>query len=87
MPTSRDLVNNAEYFRLGGQIGVETKRGCNRQCSYCVDPLAKGPTVRLRLPAEVADEMESLLHQGIDVFPPLRRRVQPAARSCPERLR
>jgi radical SAM superfamily enzyme YgiQ (UPF0313 family) len=68
VPTSRDLVDNAEYFRLGGQIGVETKRGCNRQCSYCVDPLAKGPTVRLRLPAEVADEIESFLRQGIDVF-------------------
>ena len=68
VPTRRDLVDNATYFRLGGQIGVETKRGCSRQCSYCVDPLAKGPTVRLRSPAEVADEMESLLRQGIDVF-------------------
>jgi radical SAM superfamily enzyme YgiQ (UPF0313 family) len=68
VPTDRDLVDNAAYFRLGGQIGVETKRGCNRQCSYCVDPLAKGSTVRLRSPAEVADEMESLLRQGIDVF-------------------
>jgi radical SAM superfamily enzyme YgiQ (UPF0313 family) len=68
VPTSRNLVDNTAYFRLGGQIGVETKRGCSRQCSYCVDPLAKGPTVRLRLPAEVADEMESLLRQRIDVF-------------------
>ncbi len=68
VPTTRDLVDNAEYFRLGGQIGIETKRGCNRQCSYCVDPLAKGPTVRLRSPAEVADEMDALLRQGIDVF-------------------
>ena len=68
VPADRDIVDNATYFRLGGQIGVETKRGCSRQCSYCVDPLAKGPTVRLRSPAEVADEMESLLRQGIDVF-------------------
>ncbi len=68
MPSGRELVDNGTYFRLGGQIGVETKRGCNRQCSYCVDPLAKGPVVRPRTPAEVADEMESLLRRGIDVF-------------------
>jgi radical SAM superfamily enzyme YgiQ (UPF0313 family) len=68
VPTNRDLVDNATYFRLGGQIGVETKRGCSRACSYCVDPLAKGPTVRLRTAREVAEEMESLLRQGIDVF-------------------
>ena len=68
IPTDRGIVDNAAYFRLGGQVGVETKRGCSRQCSYCVDPLAKGPTVRLRAPSEVADEMESLLRQGIDVF-------------------
>jgi radical SAM superfamily enzyme YgiQ (UPF0313 family) len=68
IPTDREVVDNAAYFRLGGQIGVETKRGCNRHCTYCVDPLAKGPTLRLRAPAEVADEMESLLRRGIDVF-------------------
>lgn len=68
VPTAREIVDNAAYFCLGGQIGVETKRGCSRQCSYCVDPLAKGPTVRPRPAAEVAEEMESLLCQGIDVF-------------------
>ena len=66
--TGRQIVDNPAYFRLGGQIGLETKRGCNRQCSYCVDPLAKGPTVRLRAPSDVADEVESLLRQGIDVL-------------------
>ena len=68
VPHDRDLVDNAAYFRLGGQIGVETKRGCNRRCSYCVDPLAKGPSLRLRAASDVADEMETLLRQGVDVF-------------------
>jgi radical SAM superfamily enzyme YgiQ (UPF0313 family) len=68
VPAHRDIVDNATYFRLGGQIGVETKRGCNRRCTYCVDPLAKGPAARLRPPVEVVDEMESLLRRGIDVF-------------------
>jgi radical SAM superfamily enzyme YgiQ (UPF0313 family) len=61
-------VDNATYFRRGGQIGVETKRGCNRGCIYCADPLAKGSVARLRDPAEVADEVESLLAQGVDVL-------------------
>ncbi len=68
IPSERDAVDNATYFRLGGQIGVETKRGCNRQCIYCADPLAKGPRLRGRDPVEVADEFESLLAQGVDVL-------------------
>lgn len=68
VPTLRDAVDNATYFRLGGQIGLETKRGCGRQCVYCADPLAKGARERLRAPAEVADEVESLLAQGVDVL-------------------
>jgi radical SAM superfamily enzyme YgiQ (UPF0313 family) len=67
-PTTRREIDNALYFRLGGQGAVETKRGCDRRCTYCADPLAKGPHVRRRRPAEVADEVESLLGQGIDVL-------------------
>jgi len=68
LATDRNAIDNAAYFRLGGQGGVETKRGCNRKCVYCADPLAKGPVPRLRQPAEVADEVESLLGQGVDVL-------------------
>jgi len=68
VPTARDAVDNAAYFRLGGQGGVETKRGCGRQCLYCADPLAKGTAARLRPPAAVADEFESLLRQGVNVL-------------------
>ena len=67
-PTARDAMDNAAYFRLGGQGSVETKRGCDRRCLYCADPLAKGPRVRRRDPADVADEMEALLAQGVDVL-------------------
>ncbi len=68
IPTGRDAIDNAAYFRQGGQMGVETKRGCNRHCIYCADPLAKGTALRLRDPAEIADEFQSLLAQGVDVF-------------------
>ena len=68
LPTRRDVVDHATYFARGGQCGFETKRGCGRRCLYCADPLSKGPVARVRRPAEVADEIESLLAQGIDVL-------------------
>jgi radical SAM superfamily enzyme YgiQ (UPF0313 family) len=63
---SRTWVDNARYFRWGGQAGIETKRGCPGWCTYCADPLAKGPHTRLRPPSAVVDELECLLGQGID---------------------
>ena len=68
LPARREMIDNRAYFALGGQCGFETKRGCNRRCLYCADPLAKGPVPRSRKPAEIADEIESLLAQGIDVL-------------------
>ena len=68
LPAQRTMVDNRTYFARGGQSGFETKRGCNRQCLYCADPLAKGRSRGRASPAEIADEIESLLAQGIDVL-------------------
>jgi hypothetical protein len=65
---SRKWVDNRRYFRLGGQAGFETKRGCSGRCVYCADPVAKGKHMRLRPPAAVADELEKLIEQGIDAL-------------------
>jgi radical SAM superfamily enzyme YgiQ (UPF0313 family) len=56
-PHQREIVDNDRYFAKGGQIGIETKRGCNRRCIYCVEPLIKGRTVRLRKPKDVVVEL------------------------------
>ncbi len=68
LPTERDAIDNLAYFKKGGQCGLETKRGCNRRCLYCADPLAKGVAVRPRDPSEVADEVQSLIDKGIEVL-------------------
>ena len=68
LPTGRDAIDNLAYFEKGGQGGIETKRGCNRRCIYCADPLAKGTKVRLRNPVEIADEVETLISQGVDML-------------------
>jgi len=65
---SRCAVDNARYFREGGQGNVETKRGCDRRCIYCADPVIKGARVRTRPAGEVADEVENLLAQGVEVL-------------------
>ncbi|MEJ2109776.1 MAG: radical SAM protein [Acidobacteriota bacterium] len=62
----RTWIDNRRYFREGGQAGFETKRGCSGSCIYCADPVAKGRHVRMRPPADVVDEIEALLSQGID---------------------
>ena len=68
MPTPpRRFVDNPRYFTEGGQAGIETKRGCNHACVYCVEPAAKGNAVRLRAPDSVAEEYADLLEQGVDV--------------------
>ncbi len=64
----RNIVDNARYFQEGGQIGFETKRGCDCRCIYCADPVAKGSSIRCRPPVAVVDELESLLAQGVDHF-------------------
>ncbi len=65
-PMRRRWADNVRYFREGGQAGFETKRGCPGRCVYCADPVAKGATTRLRPPKAVADEVSSLIEQGID---------------------
>jgi len=63
---ARDVVDNRAYFAQGGQVGIETKRGCPGRCIYCADPVVKGHTPRLRPPADVVAEIRCLLAQGVD---------------------
>ncbi|NPV46104.1 MAG: radical SAM protein [Armatimonadetes bacterium] len=63
--SARALLDNARYWREGGQGGFETKRGCDRGCIYCADPVAKGRMVRRRDPRDVATEVATLARQGV----------------------
>ena len=67
-PRRRALLDNRRYFAEGGQAGIETKRGCDCACTYCADYLGKGRRLRPRTPAQVADEFETLLAQGVNHF-------------------
>jgi radical SAM superfamily enzyme YgiQ (UPF0313 family) len=49
------------YLRKGGMLNVQTKRGCPHRCAYCSYPVLEGRRYRLRDPADVVDEIESLI--------------------------
>ncbi len=63
--SQRAFLDNARYWREGGQGGFETKRGCDRGCIYCADPIVKGRRIRLRDPRDVAQEVANLAQQGV----------------------
>jgi len=64
----RRLFDNRRYQQLGAMVGVETKRGCPRNCIYCPEPATKGTKVRLRPPEIVVREIQDLLEQGVSWF-------------------
>lgn len=64
----RELFDNATYEKVGGMVGIETKRGCPQQCVYCADPVAKGSRLRLRPPSSIVTEIKNLLSNGVSWF-------------------
>ena len=53
---------SAYYTAHGGMLNVQSKRGCLQSCAYCSYPGIEGNRMRYREPAEVAMEMERLVH-------------------------
>jgi len=62
-----DLADLRRYRGQGFQIGLQTKRGCPFKCLYCVYPfLSISPTIRLRPPEMVGEEIEQVLALGAE---------------------
>ena len=53
----RVLINNALYSKYGGMGNIQTKRGCQFNCSYCTYPLLEGKKYRLRSPEIIVEEI------------------------------
>ena len=57
------------YWENAGMIGVQTKRGCPRKCSYCTYPRIDGSNMACADPVALADEVERLLKDfGVRYF-------------------
>ena len=64
-----DLVDLDTYYRRGGALNVQTRRGCPFLCNYCTYPALEGGVSR---PAEIERVVASLAHlhheRGFDHF-------------------
>jgi len=56
------------YVRWGGFAGIQTRRGCNLTCSYCVYPQLEGRKMRLRSSHKVIDEITAIRRAGCRHF-------------------
>ena len=57
------------YLRPGAfNIGLQSMRGCIMKCPYCNYPELSGHKLRLRSPAQVADEIDYLGAFGVTAF-------------------
>ena len=54
------------YAHETAGLPVQTKRGCNRHCSYCVEPFIEGRQFILRNPEDVVMELEALADTSPD---------------------
>lgn len=67
-----DLFDPAVYQRRNAYVasmGIEGKRGCDLNCTYCVYPKLGGSTLRLRPPEHIVNEIETLYKtNGITLF-------------------
>ena len=64
----RRWIDSHGYFERGGMGNLQTKRGCHYKCTYCAYPVIEGRGMRTRDPDGIADEVRSLLDDGIDQF-------------------
>jgi radical SAM superfamily enzyme YgiQ (UPF0313 family) len=62
-PNLPRYLNLDQYRRFGSPLLVQTKRGCSFKCSYCTYNQIEGKEYRLRNPALIAEEIESLVKQ------------------------
>ena len=56
------LLNLSEYYKRGGALNVQTRRGCAFSCSYCTYPLLEGQNSRLHDIAAVVDQVAEAVH-------------------------
>ena len=54
-------IDYRKYYRTGGFVSIQTKRGCSFNCVYCNYPALEGSCYRLRPPEQCVDDMERIV--------------------------
>ncbi|MBP9892032.1 MAG: cobalamin-dependent protein [Planctomycetes bacterium] len=64
-----DLLDLDQYYRRGGALNVQTRRGCPFLCSYCTYPMLEGGSSRPASIVRVVDSLQRLHEErGFDHF-------------------
>jgi len=53
-----DEIAYRRYYKTGGFVSIQTKRGCSFNCIYCNYPALEGRCYRLRPPEQCVDDIE-----------------------------
>lgn len=64
----RKFVNNCWYYQKGGLGSIQTKRGCNKKCIYCLDPVLSGGEIRTFSFNYIKSQIEELIQNKIFSF-------------------
>lgn len=65
----KEIVDIQQYNGpMDNLIGIQSKRGCMLDCTYCGYPFLSGKKLRLRSSESVVDEIEYLISLGIKKF-------------------
>lgn len=64
----REIFELEKYPKEKLAFGIQTKRGCFLNCTYCNYPFLSGSKVRLRPPADIVNEIEEMQGLGINSF-------------------
>jgi len=54
-------IDYRKYYRTGGFVSIQTKRGCSFKCIYCNYPALEGSCYRLRPPEQCVDDLERIV--------------------------
>ncbi|MBU1343940.1 MAG: radical SAM protein, partial [Proteobacteria bacterium] len=53
-------INIKKYLQNGSYVGVQTRRGCPRNCLYCSDNFITGRKIRFRDPQKVVEDIRKI---------------------------
>lgn len=69
LPLPRYDLLPLQHYRMplinGPFCFIVTSRGCPAGCTYCIKHVSYGPTIRMRSPALLMEEIRALVHLGV----------------------
>ena len=65
LPQPERWLDLTRYARYGSPVGIQTKRGCALECTYCAYNEIEGRCYRLKSPDRIAQEISGAVAAGV----------------------